>query len=382
MCAAYDFWVGERSARADFGQYTVNTYMDRVDTIIAEHAIPTSPPLFLYYAEQQLHVPIELPQDPKHVQACTHVTGGSAAVNRTELCAMASQLDESIGRLVSSLKTHGLWNNTLIWAVSDNGGMTHWGDLFPASASSNWPLRGGKATVFEGGVRSVSFLAGGVVPKSAEGSVYTSLVHVTDIMLTLAPLAGVTVPSEVGFDGVDLWKGIIGESSSVRRMEVPLNVDTSPFSLIGDAGHLGQGGQHGEANFSALIQWPWKLVYGVTCYPGHPNADLTMDGWWPIKNYSRILPPPKSTDGPALLFNLELDEGEHEDLAASHPDVVRDMTDRLQNYWASKEHGFVRAQFNLPLPLGNPRFHNWSWSPFRPSIRHSKWAPPAFGGGR
>jgi hypothetical protein len=35
-------------------------------------------------------------------------------------------------------------------------------------------------------------------------------------------------------------------------------------------------------------------------------------------------------------------------------------------YWADKATGFVRSQVNLPLPLANPRLHNWTWAPFRP----------------
>lgn len=379
---AYDFWDNERAAIEQFGEYTSVSYMDRVDEIIKGHA-GSAQPMFLYYAEQQLHVPIQVPQDPKHLDACAHVTGGTAgnstsgySVNRTILCAMASQLDASVGRMVDTLKEHAMWDDTLIWVLSDNGGMTHWGDVFPASASSNWPLRGGKATLFEGGVRSVSFLTGGFLPASAQGRKYSSLMHVSDVMTTLAPLAGAELPSEIAFDGFNLWDDIIGKKGALRRSEVPLNIDTNPFSLI-SLPHIVPHEGDGVANFSSLIVWPWKLVYGVTCNPGIPHADKVMDGWWTVENYTRILPPNKHTTSQALLFNLEEDESEHHDMAAAHPDIVRNMTDRLQNYWASKDQGFVRAQLNLPTPLANPRYHNWTWSPFRPSIRHSQYGPKA-----
>ena len=90
--------------------------MDQVDSIISSHK-SSEQPFFLYYAEQQLHIPIEPPPEPKHMEACREVTGGSATVNRTVLCSMASKLDESVGRLVETLKREGLWNNTLIWVA-------------------------------------------------------------------------------------------------------------------------------------------------------------------------------------------------------------------------------------------------------------------------
>merc|ERR1712176_1175181 len=100
-------------------------------------------PLFLYFAQQLLHIPLQAPDSPHHLEACRNVTGGYGKTNRTILCSMASAMDESIGRMVQLLKQYGMYENTIIWAFSDNGGMTSWGEDFPASASSNWPLRGG-----------------------------------------------------------------------------------------------------------------------------------------------------------------------------------------------------------------------------------------------
>ena len=78
---------------------------------------------------------------------------------------MASNVDTAIGTFVEMLKAKAMWENTVFWLTTDNGGMTYGvkADGVPAialSTSSNWPLRGGKTTLFEGGVRGVSFVAG------------------------------------------------------------------------------------------------------------------------------------------------------------------------------------------------------------------------------
>merc|ERR1712146_489120 len=83
-----------------------------------------------------------------HLENCANVKGGDDMINRPVLCSMASRLDASIGHIESLLKKYSMWDNTVVWAVSDNGGMNYWQENFPASASSNWPLRGGKTTVF------------------------------------------------------------------------------------------------------------------------------------------------------------------------------------------------------------------------------------------
>ena len=118
--------------------------------------------------------------------------GVSSFPERQTLCLMTSALDEEVGRFVADLKARGLWENTLLWVVTDNGGMTDFrGDFsFPASGSSNWPLRGGKTTLFEGGVRGVSFVGGGYLPAAARGTESHELMHAADIPATLAALGG------------------------------------------------------------------------------------------------------------------------------------------------------------------------------------------------
>merc|ERR1719384_2044584 len=103
-----------------------------------------------------------------------------------------SRLDKSIGDFVEMLKVRNMWENTLLWVTTDNGGMTQYQTEFPASASSNFPLRGGKATLFEGGVRGVSFVTGGLVPKAALGTEFHGLLQHVDIPATFAALGGLS----------------------------------------------------------------------------------------------------------------------------------------------------------------------------------------------
>merc|ERR1712146_553023 len=119
-----------------------------------------------YFAHQLIHQPLQNPPEAEHALACAKVT---VTENRNTLCRMASALDKSIGDFADMLKAGGLWENTVLWITTDNGGMTQFQETLPASAASNFPLRGGKTTLFEGGVRAISFVTGGLIPPAASG---------------------------------------------------------------------------------------------------------------------------------------------------------------------------------------------------------------------
>merc|ERR1719198_2751713 len=99
---------------------------------------------------------------------------------------MASISDEVLGNLTAALKTRGMWNNTLIIMTSDNGGPA--GKKSSGHSGNNYPLRGGKTNNFEGGIRVVSYVSGGAVPRS--GVSLEGYVHNADWYPTLCGLAG------------------------------------------------------------------------------------------------------------------------------------------------------------------------------------------------
>merc|ERR1711997_1264879 len=97
-------------------------------------------------------------------------------------------LDESLGAIVDYLKSAKsgyLWEDTLIILSTDNGGTV-------TEGASNFPLRGGKKTLWEGGIKATAFISGGWLPESRKGQNLESLMHVTDWLPTLCSFAGHT----------------------------------------------------------------------------------------------------------------------------------------------------------------------------------------------
>eukprot|EP00927_Polykrikos_kofoidii_P050008 TRINITY_DN43973_c0_g1_i1.p1 TRINITY_DN43973_c0_g1~~TRINITY_DN43973_c0_g1_i1.p1 ORF type:complete len:602 (+),score=114.35 TRINITY_DN43973_c0_g1_i1:109-1806(+) len=360
--AAYDFWDGRRAVYEHFGEYTVDAYESRLDKLLSPYGSshPPTKPLFLYYAEQQLHIPLEAPPESRHLEACQGVVGGSTEVNRTVLCSMASRLDQNVGHLVALLKRYSLWDNTLIFATADNGGMTQWSNSWPGSASSNWPLRGGKTTLFEGGVRAVSFVAGGALPSKARNTTSRQLLHAVDILPTLASFA--SVPLLAQSDGIDAWLAITGGAAATNRTEVPLNIGVNP--LGGIPWWISGAPNNHALNYSALISWPWKVVVGTPFVGLGTSEPRRRDGWWSVEGY-RYTAPKEEKDLPHRLYNLEVDEEERYNLAdrPEHQELLKQLIGRVQ-WYGSKESGWVPPQTNLPLRRGNPLFHNWTWAPF------------------
>merc|ERR1712137_669146 len=127
--------------------------------------------------------PLQMPPQPKYSENCAHVLPSASGKDRHVLCAMANRMDDSIGDLEIYLKEKGMWNNTLIWVTTDNGGMLPpgMGGGKAGSASSIFPLRSGKTSLFQGGVRGVCFVTGGVVPMMARGNVVNGLIQHLDI---------------------------------------------------------------------------------------------------------------------------------------------------------------------------------------------------------
>ncbi|MEM7670793.1 MAG: sulfatase-like hydrolase/transferase, partial [Pseudomonadota bacterium] len=137
--------------------------------------------------------------------------------------AAASHMDDAIGQVVKAIEKSGAMETTIFIFTSDNGGV-HWahkGNAYPApdppmskGFSSNAPLRAGKITAYEGGIRVPAFITWAATLKPHKT---TTRMHVVDWMPTLANLLGVKMPEGAAWDGQDVWPLLTGEQQAYQN---------------------------------------------------------------------------------------------------------------------------------------------------------------------
>jgi arylsulfatase A-like enzyme len=227
-------------------------------------------PLFLYLPFNAVHFPYMVPDN--YLQPY-----GNLSKNRRLLAGMDTAMDEAIGQVIAALEAKGIRSNTLILFNSDNGGPS------PGKISDNTPLRAGKGTIYEGGVRVCSFVNWpGHIPSQVTNN---SVLHEVDWYPTLIKLAGGSLLQKLPLDGRDIWPVLTHGATSPHAEEVTL-CGTSQGKM-------------------AIRMGDWKLLVQGE---GKKNAQ---------KN------------GSPELYNLAEDIGEKNDLTASHPDKVKEL---LANY--------------------------------------------------
>ena len=175
-------------------------------------------PFFLFLAYNAPHGPLEA--TPKYLNRFSHID----EPKRKTYAAMVSAVDDGVGRVLSELEKYKLLENTIVVFLSDNGGIT------TKSGSSNFPLRGNKGEVWEGGFR-VPFAIQwqGVLPK---GSVYEYPVSSLDIGTTIVSLSGAEIPQDKPLDGVNLIPFLTGKDKSPPHPSIYLRkYDNNVFAV-------------------------------------------------------------------------------------------------------------------------------------------------------
>ena len=136
------------------GSYSATLFANKTIEVIEAHPTAAgSPPLFIYLAFQSIHSPIQAPDE--WVAPYEWITNKE----RRTLAGMASCMDAEIQRICDALKSKMMWEQTLFVFAADNGGP-------PYVANSNWPMRGGKWTIWEGGTHLTGFAHGFGLPVS------------------------------------------------------------------------------------------------------------------------------------------------------------------------------------------------------------------------
>ena len=126
------------------GHYSTHLFTKIIEDIITNHSIADGP-FFIYAAYQSVHAPLEVPQE--YIDEWNYISHDY----RRTFCGMLRVADEGLANITNRLQEKDLLDNTIIIFTTDNGGQTYQG-------SSNWPLRGNKGTVFEGGVHGTAFV--------------------------------------------------------------------------------------------------------------------------------------------------------------------------------------------------------------------------------
>lgn len=247
-------------------------------------------PLFLYLAYHAPHTPLECP--PEYSKPYAHL-----GPTRGIYAGMIAEMDEGIGRVVAAVEKAGIRDNTLILFASDNGGLTVKGDI-----ARNTPLRAGKGSLYEGGVRVVACANWpGRIPA---GSVVNEPLHMVDWFPTLVRLAGATPDAARPLDGRDIWPALTeGKPSPHGHL------------LLNTVGREG-----------AIRAGHWKLVRNGQSAADDDDETSTARSGHEKKRRGRAGPDQLE------LFNLADDPSEATNLATAQPDRVRELTAMLDRF--------------------------------------------------
>ena len=223
-----DFREGESIARnysstdQSNASYSTHLFSRRAVEIIEAHAEDSSPPFFIYLAYQATHAPLQAPPDV--VASFAHVRDPS----RRTFAAMAAVVDEGIGNITAALTSSGN-ERTVLFLSGDNGGTIREG-------GNNYPLRGFKGSLWEGGCRASAFVWSPLLP-ARRNFVWRGLFHVSDWLPTALEVAGVADPlrSFPELDGFPMWKALASGGSS------PRTVSTRPLVALLTRQHYQEG---------------------------------------------------------------------------------------------------------------------------------------------
>lgn len=301
------------------GRYLTDVFTEHADAFVRRHA---DEPFLLVVAYNAPHFPMQAPQE-----IVDRYTGAGETLGAALTYAMVEVMDAGIGRIDATLHEFGLAESTIVLFTSDNG--PYLGEVLGVSLDRfNYGWRGAKHYVYEGGIRVPAIVRwpGRIEP----GRIESAMVHFTDWLPTLAAAAGIDVSTALALDGTDVGDVLAGEGGDVREQRFWQCNRYAP-RVEGNA---------------AMRDGDWKLVrpsidslMKVTDGDRLVDKALNFRGQDAIKEVDRSpLPEFDPGDPPApLLFDLETDPFEQNDLAASEPDRVLAMSAALEEWFASVE---------------------------------------------
>ncbi|XP_037515137.1 arylsulfatase B [Rhipicephalus sanguineus] len=362
-----DFWDDTEPLTTENGTYATNLFTERAKSIIANR--DKSKPMFLYFAHQATHggvgpEPIEAPAE--NVAKFPYIHEDARRV----YAGMTDALDQSVGILLEALEEASMLRDTIIVFSSDNGGAPT-GPI--SNRGINWPLRGTKTTLWEGGIRSPAFLwTPELLPRRR---VSQQLMHATDWLPTLYSAAGGDVDQLPSMDGFDMWRALIdGEASPRSEILININRQAGEAALryrdwklvLGDFGELDErfeipGGSRpyeglDEMMCNSKAAAVLKRLYGREDVFEHASqwrqeATITC-GDDTDANFS--------PGGSRYLFDVSQDPCELHNLAEERPEILSMLLEKLEGY----NETVVPPVDDTLDPRGAPEYHDGVWAPW------------------
>jgi arylsulfatase A-like enzyme len=270
------------------GAYLTDRLTDLAIGFLKRHR---TKPFFMNFATYAVHTPLQA--KPELVEKYRRKQGSYGQDNPV-YAAMIETVDQNVGRLIDCLKRTGAFDHTLIVFTSDNGGVY--------KITRQWPLRAGKGSYYEGGIRIPLFV---VWPHRVKGGTTTAEPVVnTDFFPTFLAAAGIGVPKGKVLDGRSFLPVLSG-----RRLPPRMLHWYFPVYLEG-----------GNAETTDA------------CFRTRPGESL-RSGPWVLQHYFE--------DGHLELYNLDMDPGERKNLAGLFPARVRMLQDSLTSW---------RLRVRAPVP--------------------------------
>ena len=325
-----------------YGEYSAHLYARKAGEMIDKH--DKSNPLFMYIALQSVHYPLQVP--PEYVTPYSYIKDE----NRRTYAGMVSAMDEAINNITEHLKKAGMWNNTLFIFSTDNGGQTIHG-------GNNWPLRGRKDTLWEGGIRGVGFVHGSLL-NVPNPNVRTNneLIHVSDWYPTLLHASGCPVMSGTqSLDGFDQWETISRYAVSPRT-ELLHNIDplfsssVQPHMMMGFDTSVHAGIRVGD----------WKLLTGDPGFDDWVEPPEWKNEMRSNLSTANITKSKRLSSKTVQLFNIKFDPYERTEVSELYPGVVKEMLVRLAQYNATA----VPVSFPPDDARADPSQHGGYWGPW------------------
>eukprot|EP01084_Bolivina_argentea_P020976 38962_1 len=285
-CHGTDIWDTDKPGRTDNGTYGGYLYGTRAVNLINAHPKQhPNNPMFMYLATQNNHSPYEVPQ--------LYINQFPSDWFQLQRQVAATSLFEDglIGNVTKALKANGMWNNTLLIITSDNGGPSG----TDGNAANNSPLRGGKYSDFQGGIRVVAMVSGGYLPQNRRGKTINGTFHIADWYSTiLEGIIGIDPEDKRAkaaglppIDSINMWDYLMsdGSNQSSPRYEFMLT------------------------HYTGILQGDYKLIFNnqgpafwtTLDYPNGTHGEPQTINCGSDKNGG-------------CLFNIKLDPTEHNDI--------------------------------------------------------------------